>query len=139
MIEVINQIEKEFKISFKEYELFIGNKFLSEENDNELLGKIFSDILYYKTKKIFEYPKSELYEVTIVMFNGKNFVLTIHDSMIIETIIEMIKEKNLSNRGYYLILNQKKYYQMDYEDENALFYNLRKFDYIFCNKEVLYG
>ena len=63
---------------------------------------------------LFIYPKNELYEVTIVMYNGKSFTLAIHDSMDIDTIIDMIKEKNHSDRMYYLILNKGNYYQKAY-------------------------
>ena len=48
------------------------------------------------------------------MYNGKSFTLAIHDSMDIDTIIGMIKEKNHSDRRYYLILNKGNYYQKAY-------------------------
>ena len=128
LIEVIKQIEKEFNISFKEYKLFTGSKYLSEDNDNKLLYKLFSDISNYNTKTLFIYPKNELYEVTKVMHNGKSFTLAIHDSMDIDTIIDMTKEKNHSDRMYYLILNKGNYYQKAYYKATAFYYNMKKFD-----------
>ena len=50
-IEVINQTEKELKISFREYELFIRYRFLSEDKDNELLGNLFRHISEDKPKE----------------------------------------------------------------------------------------
>ena len=68
----------------------------------------------------------------------KPFDLTIHDSMYINTIIEMAKEKNqLDNKEDYFI-----FYDGEYKankNKKALFYNLRESEYIHVDKEILWG
>ena len=136
-IEVINQIEKELNISFREYELFTKYRFLSEDNDNELLGKLFRHISEDKPKELYIYPKSELYKITIASSLFDRIDLLIHDSMFISTIIEMVKEKFNAN-------NKKEYYlsvdgEIAYKRFKALFYNLRKCNYIYFENLILYG
>ena len=61
------------------------------------------------------------------MFTNESTYLVIHDSMLINTIMEMIKEKfNLNNeREYFLYLDG----HIACTEKNALFYNLRKCKY----------
>ena len=45
LIEIINKLEKEFKISSREYELYSKDRLLSDDYDDELLGVLFNDNL----------------------------------------------------------------------------------------------
>ena len=45
LIEIINKLEKEFKISLREYELYSKDRLLSDDYDDELLGALFKDHL----------------------------------------------------------------------------------------------
>ena len=55
LIEIINKLEKEFKISSREYELYSKDK---------LLGTLFNDNLD-DPKELYLYPKNECYEINI--------------------------------------------------------------------------
>ena len=136
LIEVINQLEKIFKISIRDYELFTRYKYLSEDNDNELLGELFKNISGDKPKELYLYPKSEIYEVKI-QYKNESFALKIHDSMKIKTIINICKEKYHKDEDkiYELVIDNTE----ANENLKALNYNMRKAKRILFWKLKLWG
>ena len=64
LIEIINKLEKEFKISLREYELYSKDRLLSDDYDDELLGALFNDNLD-DPKELYLYLKNECYEINI--------------------------------------------------------------------------
>ena len=68
LIEVINRLEKEFKILIRDFELYNRYRLLSVNYDDELLGSIFKEDPYI-TKDLFLYPKNELYDINVQVLN----------------------------------------------------------------------
>ena len=136
LIEIINKLEKEFKISLREYELYSKDRLLSDDYDDELLGALFKDHLN-EPKELYLYPKSECYEINIQILKKEFIVLKIHDSMKIKRIIELaIAKRNLDNNKVYVIISNG--FSL-FEDYIALFYNLRKSKSIMLEEQELWG
>ena len=114
LIEIINKLEKEFKISLREYELYSKDK---------LLGALFNDNLD-DHKELYLYLKSECYEINIQILKKEFILLKIHDSMKIKQIIEIAKAKrNLDKNQEYDISSNR---FLLFENDIALFHNLRE-------------
>ena len=107
LIEIINKLEKEFKISLREYELYSKDRLLSDDYDDELLGVLFNDNLD-DPKELYLYPKNECYEINIQILKKEFILLKIHDSMKIKQIIEIAKAKrNLDKNQEYDISSNR--------------------------------
>ena len=121
LIEVINQLEKVFNISFRENELQTEEKILTEDCDNKLLGSLFKNISDDNPVKLFIYPKG-FYHIKIE-FEKKYVYLIIKDTTLISKICERAKKLlELYDNNYQIIVNGK---LVDLS-KSASFYNLKE-------------
>ena len=138
LIEVINRLEKEFKISISDFEFYNRYRLLSVDYDDELLDSIFKEIPYI-TKDLFLFPKNELYDINVQVLNKEFILLKIHDFMTIKYIIELIINiRNLDkNIPYDLCCEGFIIYDIK---KTAFYHNIRKKSCsISLHDNILYG
>ena len=136
LIEIINELEKEFKISSREYELYSKDRLLSDDYDDELLGVLFGGNLG-DPKELYLYLKSECYEINIQILKKEFILLKIHDSMKIKQIIEVAKAKrNLDKNQEYDISSNR---FLLFGNDIALFHNLRESKSKMLEEQQLWG
>ena len=138
-IDIKNQIENNYQISFKEYSIYAFGNDLKNYYDDKLLDSIFSS---NENNYLYLYPKKELYEITVnenKSYESYDIQLRIHDSMKMIFILLMLYER--SNEVWpsksidKIMVNNIKANL----DKTALFYNLRKNNTIIYDHSALLG